>query len=153
MMPRVVKSKGLIAIAPSGMKFVDNGVPKPLDAATIRLMLKGWEIVKQIDSLMEALDEINRRLIEAHGDGCELAVTDVCRVIIDASESAKITDVERLKAVLGPRFADLVKAEACYRPEQKLIEMACDGDEPLQPAIRECISIVKSEDVTWKGAR
>jgi hypothetical protein len=148
-----VKSKGLIAIAPAGMKFVDDGVPKPLDAATIRLMLKGWEIRKQIDSLMEALDEINRRLIEAHGDGCELAVTDVCRAILSARDCAKITDVGRLRKVLGFRFDELIKSEVSYRPEQKLIEMACDGDEPLQPVIRECISIVKSEEVTWKGAR
>jgi hypothetical protein len=137
---------------PAGVKIVD-GEQQPLDAASIRLVMKGWEIKKQADALKEALDEINQQLIAAHGTGCALVVTGICRASLAERESVKIADVERLKAVLGFRFTDLVKTEVSYKPEAKLIEMACDGDEPLQPAIGACISIGKSESVTWRAEK
>jgi hypothetical protein len=137
---------------PAGVKLVD-GEQQPLDAASIRLVMKGWEVKKQLDSLKEALDEINAQLIEAHGTGCALVVTGICRASLAARESVKIVDAERLKAVLGFRFTDLVKTEVSYKPEAKLIEMACDGDEPLQPAIGACLSIGKSESVTWRAEK
>jgi hypothetical protein len=137
---------------PAGVKLVD-GEQQPLDAASIRLVMKGWEVKKQADALKEALDEINAQLIEAHGTGCALVVTGICRASLAARESVKIVDAERLKAVLGFRFTDFVKTEVSYKPEAKLIEMACDGDEPLQPAIGACLSIGKSESVTWRAER
>jgi hypothetical protein len=137
---------------PAGVKIVNGGETK-LDAATIRKLMEGWEVKKIIDEAKARLDAINAELIEAHGTGCTLAVTGICRASLAERESVKIADVERLKAVLGFRFTDLVKTEVSYKPEAKLIEMACDGDEPLQPAIGACLSIGKSESVTWRAER
>jgi hypothetical protein len=151
---KAVSSDGVAAVEtlPAGVKIVDGG-QTPLDAASIRLVMKGWEVKKQLDSLKKQLDEINGQLIEAHGAGCALLVTGICRASLAARESVKIVDAERLKAVLGFRFTDLVKTEVSYKPEEKLIEMACDGDEPLQPAIGACLSIAKSESVTWRAEK
>jgi len=149
-----VNSDGMAAVEalPAGVKIVD-GEQTPLDAASIRLVMRGWEVKKQLDSLKEALDEINQQLIEAHGTGCALVVTGICRASLAERESVRIADAERLKAVLGFRFTDLVKTEVSYKPEEKLIEMACDGDEPLQPAIGACLAISRSESVTWRAER
>jgi len=151
---KAVKSDGVAAAEtlPAGVKIVD-GEQTPLDASSIHLVMKGWEVKKQLDSLKEALDEINQQLIAAHGVGCALVVTGICRASLAERETVKINDAERLKAVLGFRFTDLVKTEVSYKPEAKLIEMACDGDEPLQPAIGACITIGKSESVTWRAER
>jgi hypothetical protein len=141
-----------VEMLPEGIKLVD-GEPQPLDAASIRLVMKGWEVKKQLDSLKESLDEISRQLIEAHGTGCALVLTGICRASLVERESVKIVDAERLKAVLGFRFTDLVKTDVSYKPEARLVEMACDGDEPLQPAIGACLSIGKSQSITWRAER
>lgn len=138
--------------APSGVKIVD-GQEMALDAATVRLLIEGWRIKGEIEALQGRLDEINAQLIAAHGAGCALVATGICRASIMSRESVKIVDAERLRAVLGFRFDDLVRVETVYKPEQRLIDMACDGDEPLQPAIGACLKIAKSEGVTWRAER
>lgn len=139
---------------PAGEKVLrDGGEIVPLDAASIRLVMQGWQIKKQIEELKAALDEINAQLIEAHGHGASLIVHGVCRASIAEREAVKIKDAERLKAVLGDRFADLVKTEVSYNPEARLIEMACDGDDPLQPAIGACLTVGKSQSVTWRAEK
>jgi hypothetical protein len=150
----VVKEVGVTAVEtlPAGVKVID-GEPQPLDAASIRLVMKGWEVKKQIDSLKKQLDEIHQQLIEAHGTGCALVVTGICRASLALRENVTIADVERLKAVLGFRFTDLVKTEVSYKPEAKLIEMACNADEAMQPAIAACLKVGKSESVTWRAEK
>ncbi len=131
----------------------DGGEVLPLSAAAIRLVMEGWEIRKQIEALEESLQRINGQLIEAHGTGASLIVPGVCRASIAERDSVRIKDADRLHAVLGDRFADLVRTEVTYKPEQRLIEMACDGDEPLAPAIGVCLSVSKSLSVTWRAEK
>lgn len=140
------------AALPAGVKIVD-GNEMALDAASIRKVLEGWEVKKLLEDAKARLDAINAELVEAHGAGCALVVTGVCRASIAEREAVRIADAQRLQAVLGGRFDDLVKAEVTYKPEQRLIEMACDGDEPLQPAIGACLKIGKSQSVTWRSER
>lgn len=147
-----VEAKAAGAALPAGVKLVD-GQESPLDAATIRKVMEGWEAKRQMEALKERLEAIHADLIEAHGTGVALVVTGICRASLARREAVKITDAERLSAVLGFRFADLVKTETVYKPEAKLIEMACDGDEPLQPAIAACISVSESASVTWRAEK
>lgn len=140
------------AALPAGVKIVDCG-ESPLDAASVKLLIDGWAVKKQIDELEKRLNEINAMLIEAHGTGCALIATGVCRASLAEREAVTISDVERLRAVLGFRFSDLVKTEVKYKPEAKLIEMACDGDEPLQPAIGACLKVGRSSSVTWRAEK
>ncbi|MEW5790010.1 MAG: hypothetical protein ACOY4L_09005 [Pseudomonadota bacterium] len=145
-----VASAGL----PAGEKIVrDGGEITPLSAADIRLVMQGWELKKRIDELDAQLKEINAQIIAAHGAGASLIVHGVCRASIAEREAVRIKDAERLRAVLGGRFEDLVKTEVAYKPEAKLIEMAFDGDEPLQPAIGACLVVGKSASVTWRAEK
>lgn len=137
---------------PAGVKIVD-GKETALDAAAIRKVMEGWEVKREMDALKERLEAIQAELIEAHGTGCALVVTGICRASLSAREAVKIADAERLKSVLGFRFSDLVKTEVTYKPEQRLVEMACSGDDPLQPAIAACLTVGKSYAVTWRAEK
>lgn len=145
----VMKKAGL----PSGVKIIDGDEEVTLDAASIRKVLEGWEVKRILDDAKARLDAINAELIGTHGTGVALVVTGICRVSLAARQSVKIADAARLKQVLGGRYHDLVAETVSYKPEQKLIDMACDGDEPLQPAIAACLSIGQSETVTWRAER
>lgn len=148
-----VKTKTVTEEAlPSGVKLVDKS-ETPLDEGSIRLLIEGWEIKRQMDELKARLDAINGRLIEAHGTGCALVVSGLCRASLVERESVRIEDAERLKGVLGFRFTDLVRTEVIYKPEQKLIEMAVNADEPLAPSIRQCLTVGKSHSVTWRAEK
>ncbi|TCS70745.1 hypothetical protein EDC61_11472 [Sulfuritortus calidifontis] len=150
----VEKAVEKVVNLPAGEKIErDGGEVTALDAASIRLVMQGWEIRKKIDELDAQLKSINAQLIEAHGAGASLVVHGVCRASIAEREAVKITNAERLKAVLGFRFTDLVKTEIAYKPEAKLIEMAADGDEPMAPSIRECLTVGKSASVTWRAEK
>lgn len=139
---------------PAGEKVLrDGGEILPLDAASIRLAMRGWGLRKRIDELDAELRAINAQLIEAHGVGASLIVHGVCRASIAEREAVRIKDAERLKAVLGERFGDLVKTEIAYKPEARLVEMAADGDEPLAPSIRGCLTVGKSAAVTWRAEK
>jgi len=137
---------------PAGVKIVDGG-EIPLDAATIRKVMEGWEVKKLIDDAKARLDSINAELIESHGICCALVVTGICRVSLAARQTVKIADAKRLEAVLGGRYLDLVKEKVSYQAEDKLVEMAVDADDPLQPAIAACIDIGVSTSVTWRAER
>jgi hypothetical protein len=148
-----VKGRAVAGI-PAGEKIArDGGEVVPLDPADVRLVMQGWSIKKQIDELEAQLKAIQEQLIEAHGAGASLIVHGVCRASIAERESVRIQDAERLKQVLGFRFTDLVKTEVSYKPQPKLIEMACDADEPLQPAIGACLTVGKSATVTWRSEK
>jgi hypothetical protein len=147
-----VKAKVANAGIPAGVKIVEGG-EMPLDAATIRLVMEGWEVKRIIDDAKKRLDEINAKLIDAHGTGCALVVTGICRASLAARQTVKVTDPERLEAVLGWRYIDLVSINVSYKAEDKLVEMACDADEPLQPAIAACLSISDGQAVTWRAER
>lgn len=124
----------------------DSGEVRAAEPSLIRLALKGWDIQKQIAALEEELKPIKAQLAEALA-GSSLVVKGVCRVVVAEAERVSIADADKLSAVLGARFDDLVKADMVYKPEPRLIEMACDADEPLSPAIRACLKVGKSTTV------
>ena len=126
----------------------ETGEVSAADPSLIRLGMKGWDIQKQIAALEEELKPIKAQLAEALV-GNSMVVKGVCRVVVSESERITIADEDKLAAVLGDRFSDLVKVEATYKPEPRLVEMASDGDEPLSPAIRACLKVGKSTSVKF----
>ncbi len=114
----------------------------------IRQALVGWDIQKQIAELESHLKPIKAQLGELLV-GNSLVIKGVCRVVVAESERITIADEDKLAAVLGDRFSDLVKVEATYKPEPRLVEMACDADDPLQPSIRACLKVGKSTSVKF----
>lgn len=138
---------------PPGVKIAGGKDETPLDAASIRLVMQGWEAKKRIDDLKAELDGINARLIEAHGTGCALVVSGVCRASLTERQTVKVTDPERLETVLGGRFIDLVRESVSYQAEPKLIEMATDADDPLQPSVAACLTVSTSTSVAWRAEK
>lgn len=137
---------------PAGVKVQDGG-EVALSGADIRLIMEGWEVKRLIADAQTRLDAINAQLLEAHGDGCALVVAGICRASLSARKSIKVTDPARLEQVLGGRYLDLVEETQSYRAQPKLVEMATDGDEPLQPAIAACLTITPGQSVTWRAEK
>jgi|GEM_PF-7119994 len=137
---------------PAGLKIV-GGQEMPLDAQSIRLVMEGWEAKRMVDEARGRLDAINQQLIDAHGAGCALVVTGICRVSLARRQAVKIADPARLEAVLGGRYLDLVRETVSYKAEDRLIEMAVDADDPLQPDIAACLDVVESNAATWRAER
>ncbi|MCX8016343.1 MAG: hypothetical protein N2690_00370 [Rhodocyclaceae bacterium] len=138
---------------PAGVKIIDGKEEMALDAATIRKVMEGWEVKKIIDDAKARLDAINQELVEAHGTGVALVVTGICRASLASRQQVKIKDADRLEAVLGDRFKDLVRESVSYTAEPKLVEMACDADEPLQPAVAACLFVSEGRSVTWRAEK
>lgn len=137
---------------PAGMKIVAD-VEIGLEPKEIRLIMEGWEVKRLIDDAKARLDAINARLLEAHGPGCALVVTGLCRASLAERQTVKVSGHERLEKVLGARYADLVAERVNYTAEPRLIELATDGDDPLQPAIAACLTIGGGQTVTWRAEK
>lgn len=144
--------KKVAAVLPTGVKVVD-GAEMALDAAAIRKVMEGWEVKKLMEDAKARLDAINAELLAAHGTGCALVVTGICRVSLAERQTVKITDPQRLEAVLGERMKDLTDERVSYTASDKLIDMATDADNPLQPAIAACLTISHSASATWRAER
>lgn len=153
-MAKAVQKKAAVAkeALPAGVKIV-NGAELPLDASSIRLVMEGWALKKQMDEAKARLDAINAELLAAHGTGCALVVTGICRASLASRQTVKVTDPARLEAVLGARMLDLVKEKVTWTASDKLVEMATNADEPLQPAIAACLSLSEGRSVTWRAEK
>lgn len=142
----VVREAGV----PPGVKVVGKR-EVPLDAATIRKVLEGIAAKRRLEEAKERLEAINAELLQAHGTGCSLVVPGVCRASLSERVSVQVTDADRLRGVLGGRWVDLVDERVSYRPTEKLIELTSDGDHPLQAAVGECLTVSRSQSVTWRA--
>lgn len=134
---------------------VMDGVESAATEALIEAVLEGWQAKQDQDAAKARLDSANARLIDLI-DGAypaSIVVPGVCRASYSVRQTVKISDPERLEAVLGGRFLDLVKESVSYKAEERLVEMASDGDEPLQPAIAACLTVTESESVTWRAEK
>ncbi len=147
-----VATKVAKAGLPAGVKIID-GREMALDAASIRKVMAMWEARRLLEDAKAKLDAINEELLQAHGTGCALVVTGICRASLASRQTVKIVDAERLSAVLGDRYQDLVRETVTYKPEDRLIELACDADQPMQPAIAACLSVSETSSVTWRAER
>lgn len=64
----------------------------------------------------------------------------------------QISDVEKMRALLGERFEDLVEVKVVYKPSRKLIELASQADE-LGMQLRELIVMKeRSPQISFSGA-
>jgi hypothetical protein len=125
-----------------------------LDVETVRKVVEAWHIKCQIEDLKEKLEAIQSELIAQHGSGVSLVIPGLCRAILLARQTVKITDPKCLEQVLGAaKYMCLVREKVTYHAEDRLVEMAQDPSEPLAPAISACLSISQSNVVTWRAER
>jgi len=99
----------------SGVKIID-GAQMPLDEASVRMVMEGWSIKRRMEDDKSRLDAINASLMAAHGTGCSLVVSGVCRASLAERRTLKISDYERLGSVLGERLTDLVHEKVIGHP-------------------------------------
>jgi hypothetical protein len=142
--PRTPKPTGTVHYNP-------DFLPIDLEGKAVRRVLQGWALRQQIEALEADLKALNAEIEQEYGAGAVLIVNGVCRATVVERETVKVLDSERLGAVLGERFDDLVKTNVTYKAEPRLVEMAASGDEPLAPALRECLGVSSSVAVTWRA--
>lgn len=111
------------------------------DAAVVRQAMRAWGLVRRIDELEAELAERKAELAQAIGTGRSLVVPGVCRVSVSATRTVTVGDADKLRALLGERFKDLVTESVSYKPTEQLVEMSADGDDPLAPAYRALLRV------------
>lgn len=115
--------------------------------ALVRQAVAAWGLVKRIDELEEELKRLKDELAQALGTGVSLVVPGVCRVSVVATSSVSVADADKLRALLGERFDDLVTESVSYKPSEQLIEMSADGDDPMAPAYRALLKVRQGRTV------
>lgn len=135
---------------PIGIKRRD-GIESVLDSASVRRLMDGWRLKRAIDEAQERLDGLHADLLAAHGPGCALIITGLCRASTASRQTVKVADIDRLAGVLGDRLDDLVRTQVKLVASDALIEMASDADHPLAPSLRACLTVSRSESVSWRA--
>jgi len=113
----------------------------------VQLAVRAWGLVRRIDELEEELAGIKGELADSVGVGRSLVVPKVCRVAVSSTRTVAVADAEKLRALLGDRWGDLVTETVSVKPTEKLIEMSADGDDPMAPAYRALLRVRTSTTV------
>lgn len=113
----------------------------------VREAMRAWGLARRIEELEAEFKEVKEALAQGLGTGVSLVVTGVCRVSVASTTSVTVGDVDKLRALLGDRFDDLVTETVSYKPTEQLIEMSADGDDPMSPAYRALLKVRQSRVV------
>lgn len=113
----------------------------PAEPTLVQQAMRAWDVVKRMDELEEELKAIKEALAQAIGAGRSLVVPRVCRASVSATRAVTVADADKLRALLGERFGDLVTESVSYKPTEQLIEMSSDGDDPMAPAYRALLRV------------
>lgn len=118
-----------------------------------RAVLAAWEAKIAADDAKKVYDAAADAVIDLLHSPCSVVIPGVCRASYSVRQTVKIADPERLAAVLGERYGDLVVESITYKAEPKLVDMSVDADEPLQPAIAACLKVSESETLTFRAEK
>lgn len=125
----------------------------PAPAALTRAVIAAWEAKIAADDAKKVFEAAQEKVIDLLHSPCSVVVAGVCRMSYSVRQIVKISDPERLAAVLGERYGDLVIESISHKAEPKLISMGSDADEPLQPAIAACLKVSESETLTFRAEK
>lgn len=132
---------------------IEDNAESPAGRELVRAVLAAWEAKIAADDAKKIYDAAAQALIDLLDSPCAVVIPGVCRASYSVRQTVKIDDAERLAAVLGERYDDLVAESVGYKAEPKLIDMSCDGDEPLQPAIAACLKVSESETLMLRAEK
>ena len=128
-----------VAVASYLERHGGERVETPPAIDLVRKALRAWELSREIAVLDEELSALEKDL--AVIEGMSLVVPGVCRVSVARTSSVSIADAEKLRQLLGDRWADLVVETVSYKPTDRLVEIASDADDPMAPAYRELLKV------------
>ena len=148
---KALKAEKEVAL-PHAVLLIDGQECQPTPEQVVAV-LAGWSTKQDADAAKVDLDLANAAIIEQLGEPCSLVIPGICRASYSVRESVKVSDPAKLDALLGDRFEDLVNTTISYKPAPKLLEMVADGDNPLQPALANCLTSSNSESVTWRAEK
>lgn len=132
---------------------VEDGSESPASRPLAQAVLNAWHAKIAADDAKKVYDAAQDEVLDLLASPCSVVLSGVCRASYSVRQTVKITDPERLAAVLGERYGDLVAETLSHKAEPKLIYMSTDGDEPLQPAIAACLKVSKSETLTFRAEK
>ncbi|MEW6416183.1 MAG: hypothetical protein AB1482_13130 [Pseudomonadota bacterium] len=125
----------------------------PAPAALVRAVLAAWEAKIAADDAKKVFDAAQEAVIDQLHSPCSVVIPGVCRMNYSVRQTVKVADPERLAAVLGERYGDLVVESMSYKAEPRLVSMSTDADEPLQPAIAACLKVSEAETLTFRAEK
>lgn len=126
--------------------IVKKGRNEEKGPATLgKMIAEGYEHYAKIkvekDLLSLVNDKISLEIMSKYLEG-----TGTCNVLFEGvkssvavSEKLEITDPEKLKKVLGDRFADLVKVKKSYAPYDRLVDIIEKQEHEDIDAIMDCV--------------
>lgn len=133
---------------PAGWLICEGADPAPAPDALVALGLELWA-AKQAADLAAQAEMGLRAAVLADDDlapGTTLVIDGHCRVTCRrGSVTPKINNVEAVRSLLGPRFADLVTIKTSAVPTEKLVGLASDADDPLGMALRPYVKVTTGE--------
>lgn len=132
---------------------VENGEESPASRPLAQAVLNAWHAKIAADDAKKVYDAATDEVIDLLHSPCSVVLAGVCRASYAVRQTVKITDPDRLAAVLGERYGDLVAESVSHKAEPKLLDMSTDGDEPLQPAIAACLKVSQSESLTFRAEK
>lgn len=116
-----------------------------------QLVRNGWAR----NSFREKLDrdqrEAEAELVKIMGMGVMARIRGLCQVRTRQHSEIIINNEVRLYAVLRERFGGDSKQLAAFNvTTENLLQLACDGDDPYAPRVRECLTITKKFHIEWE---
>lgn len=121
------------------------------------LVQQGQALKQEMDVYKKKLEAVNEKIVERivgeflEDTGTAHVVASGIDCTVALRESVVISDADGLRDVLGDRFGDLVTEKTTYKPERKLVSMACDGDGKDRDVIAKCLTVKEAKpSVTYK---
>jgi len=135
------------------LKQAATGDETKAPADILQLVQQGWTYREAKEVADAALKATNTALLEAVGVGYTITVNGLCSAGLTERETAKVTDPDTLRQVLGSRFEDLVVTTVSYKPTDKLFEIVSDPDHLLREHVLDCITFDVSQTVTYRPVK
>ena len=132
---------------------VEDGRESPASRPLAQAVLNAWHAKIAADDAKKVYDAAQDVVLDLLRSPCSVVLAGVCRASYSVRQTVKITDPDRLAAVLGERYGDLVAETLSHKAEPKLLDMSADADEPLQPAIAACLKVSESESLTFRAEK
>jgi len=128
-----------------------TGNPCQVGERIEELVRNGWACYDLAKTFQRNQQEIEAELVKILGMNVMARIRGLCQVKARKHTEVVINNEARLFAVLRERFgADAPQLTDRYITTENLVQLACDGDDPIAPRVRECLTITKKYSLEWE---